>query len=219
MARKKSLDLGPVLHEQILRSASSLFAERGYSGASIRDIAKAVGISSSTMYHHFVNKQAILGEILVEFMVSFNAAALPVLRDQSRPPAQRIADMVGLTIRMGDKHRSELRFGRPLRYALAPDQTAAVIGMQREVNDAVRDVVEQGCAAGDFDVADASISTMAVLDMLNGVREWFDPSGRTSLDDLIGHYTDYCLGILAFQSSARTNAENAPAQRVRQFEQ
>lgn len=51
MARKKSLDLGPVLHEQILRSASTLFDERGYSGASIRDIAAAVGISSSTMYH------------------------------------------------------------------------------------------------------------------------------------------------------------------------
>ncbi|QRP42953.1 helix-turn-helix domain-containing protein [Amycolatopsis sp. FDAARGOS 1241] len=48
MARKKSLD-GPVLHEQILEEASRLFSERGHGATSIRDIADAVDISSSTM--------------------------------------------------------------------------------------------------------------------------------------------------------------------------
>lgn len=204
MARKKSLDLGPVLHEQILRSASTLFDERGYSGASIRDIAAAVGISSSTMYHHFTNKQAILGEILTNFMLAYNAEALPVLRDQSRDPADRIREIVAITVRMGDEHRSELRFGKPLRYALDAHQIAGVVGMQREMNDAVRQVIEEGCARGEFEIDDAALATMAILDMLNGVREWYRPDGRVDRDTLITQYITQCLRLLSYRGLAAT---------------
>ncbi len=64
MARKKSLDEGRVPREEILQRASLLFFERGYGATSIRDIAEAVGLSSSTMYHHFANKQDVLYAIV-----------------------------------------------------------------------------------------------------------------------------------------------------------
>lgn len=197
MSRKKSLDLGPVLQEQIRRSASELFDARGYSGASIRDIADAVGISSSTMYHYFPNKQAILGEILINFMISYNSVVLPVLRHPDHEPAEKIANLVDVTIRMGDDHRSELRFGKPLRYALDQEMTATVVGMQREVNNALRDVIDEGLDQGVFTVDDASIATMAILDMINGVREWYKPDGRVCLDDLVSQYSDQCLRLLS----------------------
>ena len=43
----------------ILDRSIPLFAKKGYSGVSMRDIAKAVGISSAALYHHFPNKQAL----------------------------------------------------------------------------------------------------------------------------------------------------------------
>jgi len=43
----------------ILEQAIPLFASHGYSGVSMRDIAKAVGISAAALYHHFPDKQRL----------------------------------------------------------------------------------------------------------------------------------------------------------------
>ncbi|WP_114854179.1 TetR/AcrR family transcriptional regulator [Brachybacterium sp. YJGR34] len=50
--------------EEILDGASELFAERGYHGASLRDISRRVGISHPGMLHHFASKQALLAAVV-----------------------------------------------------------------------------------------------------------------------------------------------------------
>ena len=50
----------------ILDRALELFATHGFSGSSMRDIARAVGVRESALYHHFPNKNAILTTVLEE---------------------------------------------------------------------------------------------------------------------------------------------------------
>lgn len=50
--------------EEILDAASVLFAERGYHGASLRDISRRVGISHPGMLHHFASKETLLGAVV-----------------------------------------------------------------------------------------------------------------------------------------------------------
>ncbi|MCI2416840.1 TetR/AcrR family transcriptional regulator [Saccharopolyspora sp. K220] len=196
MARKRSLDEGPVLRGRIMRRASVLFYERGYAATSIRDIADAVGISSSTMYHHFTNKQEVLHAIIANFMTDFVATTLPVLRDELRTPTERIREIVALHLKISDERRPELLIGNPIRYALNPRQQRDGIAAQAKYHDAVRAVIEEGRATGEFEVADVDLTTMAVLDMLNGVREWFRHSGRLTLDEVIDQYTAMTLKVL-----------------------
>lgn len=188
MARKRSLDEGPVLRAEILATASRLFYVRGYDATSIRDLADAVGISSSTMYHHFTNKQEILYGIIQPFMQDFDDAIVPMLRDTSLPPQERLAEATRLHIEIADDRRPELLTGNPFRNALGPEQLRLVVGLQRAYHDAVKDTIVEGCAAGVFATEDVSLTTMAVLDMLNGVREWFHKDGALTRDELITHY-------------------------------
>ena len=53
--------------EKIFDAAVDLFAEKGYEGVSIRDIAKAVGIKESSVYKHYSSKDAIL-DIIFEYL-------------------------------------------------------------------------------------------------------------------------------------------------------
>ena len=46
--------------ESILRTAASIFAEKGYHQASIRDIARATGVSLSGLYYYFDSKEELL---------------------------------------------------------------------------------------------------------------------------------------------------------------
>ena len=196
MARKRSLDEGPVLREAIMDASAVLFYQRGFGATSIRDIADAVGISSSTMYHHFTNKQDILHACVARFMTEFVAATVPMLRDQTRPPAERIREMVRLHVEISDDRRTELLVGNPIRHALNPKQQKEGIALQQAYHDAVRDVITEGTAQGEFAVADPEILTMAVLDMLNGVREWYHHDGPLRRDEIIDRYTDIVFKML-----------------------
>lgn len=49
---------------EILESASLEFAKRGYSGASLAEIAEAVGISAPSLLHHFKSKEQLLTDLL-----------------------------------------------------------------------------------------------------------------------------------------------------------
>ncbi len=52
--------------EQILATAATLFAERGFHGVSVVELGAACGISGPALYKHFPSKDAMLAEMLVE---------------------------------------------------------------------------------------------------------------------------------------------------------
>jgi AcrR family transcriptional regulator len=51
----------------ILSASTQLFAEKGFIGASISDIAEIVGVSKSSIYHYFPSKEAILHALIDSF--------------------------------------------------------------------------------------------------------------------------------------------------------
>lgn len=63
---------------RILDTAVELFAQRGFSGASVRDITKLVGIKESSLYKHFTSKESILEMLFIHFRREF-AKIIPPL--------------------------------------------------------------------------------------------------------------------------------------------
>ncbi len=56
----------PQRHEQILATALAVFAEQGYNGSSIREIAERTGLSQTGVLHHFGSKTALLQAVLAQ---------------------------------------------------------------------------------------------------------------------------------------------------------
>ncbi|MCX4761522.1 ScbR family autoregulator-binding transcription factor [Streptomyces sp. NBC_01275] len=50
--------------EEIIRAAAEVFDERGYNGASMREIMKRAGVTLGAVYFHFPNKEAIAREVM-----------------------------------------------------------------------------------------------------------------------------------------------------------
>ncbi len=50
--------------EQLLLAAEQFFADKGFYGTSIRDVAQAVGISKPSLIHHFPTKENLYSEVL-----------------------------------------------------------------------------------------------------------------------------------------------------------
>lgn len=59
-------DLGE-RHREVLREALRLIAERGYSAASLRELARRVGMQQPSLYHYFRSKEEMVDQILLTF--------------------------------------------------------------------------------------------------------------------------------------------------------
>ena len=79
----------PTTRERILAEALNLFAQSGYGGASMRELARRVGIRESSVYNHFPGKAAILGAIVSEHGPASSASRLeePRYKQLARQPA------------------------------------------------------------------------------------------------------------------------------------
>src|SRR5678816_2214858 len=53
-----------VTRDRILDTAEALFAERGFAGTAVRDIAAAVDLTAASLYNHFAGKEALYNAVL-----------------------------------------------------------------------------------------------------------------------------------------------------------
>jgi len=65
----------PDTRDRVLVVAQALFAERGYRGTSLRDIAKRIGIKAPSLLHHFPSKQQLYLAVLDKMFESLEDAA------------------------------------------------------------------------------------------------------------------------------------------------
>jgi AcrR family transcriptional regulator len=68
--------------QEILEQATQLFAERGYEGLSMADLAERVGLRKASLFHHFASKEVIYVEVLGRILEAVKeaivrSAALP----------------------------------------------------------------------------------------------------------------------------------------------
>lgn len=65
--------LNPQLRTKLLEAAEASFAEAGYQGATMAQIAQRVGVSTGNVYRYFANKDALFGEVVsAEFAARFS---------------------------------------------------------------------------------------------------------------------------------------------------
>jgi AcrR family transcriptional regulator len=182
--------------DQILREAARLFVERGFHGASTRDIADAVGIRQPSLFHHFASKRAIMDELLahnlepgwraaIEMAAADEAASVRLYRYLRADTAALLAspyDLSGLFDRVIDDpgfaaHRE--------RY--------------EELLAAVAQVVHQGIDGGEFLPMGAAF-VAAAIDGINentirvaahpdrGLLSRFPPVDRDGLPDQVATF-------------------------------
>jgi AcrR family transcriptional regulator len=73
-ASESSLGTRPRRRDQILGTAAKLFAAKGYTRTSMRDVATASGILAGSLYHHFESKEAIAVELVENYYADLDAA-------------------------------------------------------------------------------------------------------------------------------------------------
>ncbi len=184
---------------EILLAARRLFAERGFARTSVRDIAKAAGVSVQTVYNSFGSKQAVVARLndLIDSEAGIGAIVGPIAA--SRDPQQVAALSARITRSMLENCGDIIR--AVVTGAAAEPEIQAVLdeGHRRHLEGArtvVRLLQDMKALASTADSAATSETLAAITDFrfglvlresygwsLDRIEEWMTATSRSLLLD------------------------------------
>ena len=146
-ASRGSYRTGIRRRQQIIEAATRHFAQRGYVGASLRDVAADVGVTAGAILRHFGTKEALHGAVVMEWWAQERA--------QCSPADVGLAFCTAYRIRTGDLRleRAVSWASRRMRPSGAGDGTARPVGM---IPDDAPDPVRGGASRGSPRMASAT---------------------------------------------------------------
>jgi AcrR family transcriptional regulator len=180
-----------VKRDQILEVAADYFGRNGYEDTKWADVASAVGIGSTALYHYFESKQHCLYEIMARSVGGFHARfdAIVSTRDDFREALVAVlTDSFNLT----DSEVLQLRVLAAEQGLVAvPSKSPREEEARLDARTRMRDLefawgifLARGMEQGAIPKGDAQLLTRATLGLYNSIWPWFRPGGPLSLDDV-----------------------------------
>ena len=161
---------------QLTREAARLFAEKGYHGTSIGDLAAAMGVQKGSVYAHIESKQDLLWELARDGAAAFHAAldAIP----EQLPVAERIRLALRAHLRVvAEQLAVATIFVREWRY-LAGERREEFVAERRRYEARIRELFREGRELGQLrSDLDEAMAALLFLSAANWAYTWLQ-AGR-----------------------------------------
>jgi TetR/AcrR family transcriptional regulator, cholesterol catabolism regulator len=200
----------------ILEVATEQFGREGYEHSKWADVAAAVGIGSTALYHYFESKLHCLYEIMAEALEADRekferitkkhddfagvlAAVLQGAFELSEHEVQRNRLLVSEQVLVG-VHRTSAREEQARQ--LARSRT-------RDLEFVWATFLTRGMEQGAIPEADPRMLARAILGLYNSVWHWYRPNGIVTLSSVAAFFTDRCLALIGVTPEAAGRARAA----------
>lgn len=176
---------------RILREASTIFAEKGYHRASIRDISAATGVSLSGLYYYVQSKDELLFLIQRECFATI-MADLEVALSHVTDAEGRLEVLVSNHLRFFAGNMSEMKVLSHEADALSGEYAKEITERKRAYTALVTEILE--ALAPDARSVDLRIATFSLFGMMNWIYTWYRPDRDGPVETLASEMTRLFLG-------------------------
>ena len=172
--------VAPLRRAEIVRATIRCLARDGYSGLTMKRVAREAGVSQGILHYYFADKRAILVAALETVTADLDRRVAAAQSRRARDPRARLLALVGACLRLAVEERAfwivfvefwgEMMHDRRLR-----EINAALYERMRRLIGAV---VAQGVRAGTFRRVDVLRAAAVILGLVDGVslQLTFDPT-------------------------------------------
>jgi AcrR family transcriptional regulator len=182
MARTQALDFDSK-REAIMKKAASLFALKGFNGASISDLSKSCGVSKSLIYHYYAAKEDILFDVMNNHIEELIAVvqSTPLTSSNSKENFASLTEAI-LTCYAGAEDEQKV-----LLYELGnlqPDQRKEIVAKQRSIISRFESLYSEIFPELKLNKPLLRSKIMLFFGMINWTHTWFNPRGKISRQEL-----------------------------------
>lgn len=190
----------------ILRHAAQVFAEKGYEGASIRDISRATGVSLSGLYYYFESKQKLL------YLIQYHTFTRILQRLEQRlagatDPMERLRILVLNHLDYFLRHPVEMKVLSHEDEALEGQYRKEVAEIKRRYYSIAAGIFEELRRAKHVGRVNPRIAVLSLFGMMNWIYTWHNPKVDPQAERLAETITGIFLeGVANGHPSRRAKA-------------
>lgn len=197
--------------EKAIRAAAvRVIAKHGFQAASLREIAREVGIQAPSLYNYIKSKEKLLYDLLKEplqAMVAEYRARTASITD----PAARLEIFTQVHLNFHLNSRLEVFIGNMELRSLTAAHYRTITGLREEYAQLLQSIVEDGVKAGVFTASEPRVVTLVMLGMLSGVCNWYKPDGPMSAEEMVQLHLDLAFRALDAKPPAAAKATRRKA--------
>lgn len=182
MGRIPLAEREPYDRDRVIDAAVRVFHERGYDGTSMADVAQALGLHKSSLYHHISGKEDLLDEAVKRALNALHGMLAE--RDAVDGRAiDRLRYVVRRTVEIMVRQLPEVTVLLRVRGNTPSERWA--LARRRDFDRAVERIVAEAIGDGDLrDDIEPALATRLVFGMSNSATEWYRRGGRISAEEL-----------------------------------
>src|SRR5262245_40722751 len=179
---------------EILRSAAAVVRRRGYHGASMDRIARALRMTKGNLYYYFRDKEEIL-YFCHDYSVDLLLRLLRDVESAGGSPEARLRRLIEGVVHMilDELHGTALTMDVQ---ALSPRLLRKVVVKRDRFDRGVRRLVREGMRSGAFAPGNPKLVSFALLGAVNWITRWYDPSGEARSDEIASAFSGFLLAGL-----------------------
>ena len=180
---------------RLLEAAIVGFAERGYHGVSVRDLAADVGIKAASFYSHFTSKEALLHSLVATAHRAHFQALQAALLDAGTEPRDQLREVMRANVVFQARYPLLTIVANSELHALSDDHRGEVVRLRHDSGLLFASIIERGNRLGAFACEHVWVAMSAIASMGIRVAWWFrDQSTRD--DGPLGAYADEAMAWL-----------------------
>jgi AcrR family transcriptional regulator len=189
--------------EHILRTSARIFAEKSYHATSMRDISRATGVSLAGLYHYCKSKEELL------FLIQDHCFGRVLDRLEGRikgvsDPLEKLRLLIDNHLCFFAANMAEMKVLSHEAESLAGDWHSQVATKKEKYAKLARKILREiQHAEAKQSYVDLTVATYALFGMMNWIYNWYDSSGKLSVNQLVDNITQLFLSGFLSASTAR----------------
>lgn len=179
---------------EVRDAALTLFANEGYAGTNMSDIARAVDLVAPSLYNHIASKSELLRELCVSAMHDLLGLQEEALGKPDVTTQLRTAAELHVTY-CATRRREVIVTAREFIHLGGPARQQ-VLDLRHRYERGFRSLIEQGSVAGVFDVERPKLASYAIIEMGLAVAEWYRERGPYPVAAVATDYGRFALRLV-----------------------
>lgn len=174
----------------IAQKAAELFRDKGYSSASMRELANALGVEAPSLYNHIGSKDELLQIICFRVADTF-IDNLTSIEKSKESQILKLETVIRFHIRMMLNNFNEVYVADNEWRQLKEPSLSSFLNKRRAYEKRLVQIIEAGIRIGEFKKMDSYISVLTILSAIRGLEFWQNQkkniSNQALEDEMINH--------------------------------
>jgi len=174
-----------LVEREILERAAELFAQRGFAGTTVQDIADALGMSRPALYYYVKSKEVILEQLVENLSINDATVLEGIRRRRTGDPVEKLREMAHHLATNASSNPYQTQILTQSKHHLPEEIAARDREAERSIVQSLIWVLEQGMRRGQFRSLDPRTAALAIVGMCLWTAWWVQGPPVPALTDQV----------------------------------